>query len=78
MKTAPKNLSQVRNALCDMYAEVMNDRRMSVQVTEGANALGKVIGSCKVHLEACKISGTKMEGEWKEFIMGDTTPKPTK
>ena len=66
--TKPTTLFEVQNALSDMYVSVMNDRNRCAQVHEGANALGKVNGACKIHLEACKLAGSPPTGEWKEFL----------
>jgi hypothetical protein len=68
--TRPKTLSEVRDGLCQMYADVMNDPRRAVQVHEGANALGKSIAACKQHLEFCALSAKKPDGEWARFIGG--------
>ena len=70
MTTQPKTLSEVRDGLAAMYAEVMNDPRRCAQVHEGANALGKVVGACKVHLEACKLNKQTVTGDWASFITG--------
>ena len=64
----PDTLREVRDGLSKMYADVMNDRRMCPQVHEGANALGKVINTCRAHLEACKLAGKKPSGEWMEYM----------
>jgi len=66
----PQTLSEVRDGLCQMYADVMGDPRRSLQVHEGANALGKVIGTTKVYLEYCALSKTKPNAEWTKFIGG--------
>jgi hypothetical protein len=70
MKTVKSaaSLVEVRDQLCQMAADVMSDRNMCVQIHEGANALGKVIGSCKVYLEHCALAEIKPEGEWSRFI----------
>lgn len=64
----PTTLAEVRDGLCQMYVEVMSDPRRCAQVHEGANALGKVIGACKTHLEYCKLAAAKPGGDWKRFI----------
>jgi hypothetical protein len=51
-----------------MYADVMADPRRIPQVHEGANALGKVVGSAKVYLEYCALAGKKPSDEWDTFI----------
>ena len=73
MKTAgqAKTLGEVRDQLCGIAAEVMGDRRMCAQVHEGVNALGKVVGSCKVHLDYCKLAGSKPTGDWGKFMSED-------
>ena len=63
-----KTLSEVRDALCAMAEEVQKDPRRCAQVHEGANALGKVIGSCKVYLEAVKLNNGRPSGDWKKFM----------
>ena len=70
MNTAPKpkTLADVRDELCKMYAIVMDDPRRCAQVHEGANALGKSIGACKIYLEYCKLASTQPRGDWKKFI----------
>lgn len=70
MPKKPTSLSEVRDGLCQMYEDVMSDSRKAPQVHEGANALGKVIASCKVHLEHCKIAKEKPTDEWSKFIKG--------
>lgn len=65
----PNNLTQVRDSLCQMYADVMNDPRRAVQVHEGANALGKVVNTCKIYLQYCELAKEKPDGDWKKFIV---------
>ena len=64
----PKTLAEVRDGLCQMYADVMGDPRKAGMVHEGANALGKAVGSVKVYLEYCALSGKKPDGDWARFI----------
>jgi len=64
----PKTLAEVRDGLCQMYADVIMDPKRAIQVHEGANALGKVIGSVKVYLEYCALSAKKPDGDWARFI----------
>ena len=64
----PKSLSEVRDGLCGLYQEVMGDPRRSNQVREGCNALGKVVGACKTHLEYCALSKKTPVGDWAKFI----------
>lgn len=64
----PKTLAEVRDALCQMYADVMDDARRAPQVHEGANSLGKAINATKVYIEFCALSGSKPSGEWAHFI----------
>ena len=64
----PSNLSEVRDGLCQMYADVIADPRRAVQVHEGANALGKVVNTCKIYLQYCDLAKVKPDGEWKKFI----------
>lgn len=66
--TKAKTLADVRDQLCEMAAMVMQDPRRCAQVHEGANALGKVVGACKVYLEHCALSDKKPEGDWNRFI----------
>ena len=66
--TKAKTLAEVRDQLCDMAAQVMADPRRCNQVHEAANALGKVVGSCKVYLEHCALSEKKPDGDWSRFI----------
>ena len=72
----PKNLADVREALCSMYSQVMDDRRMAPQVHEGANAMGKTISACKTHLMAAKLCGQQPDGDWKEFMLSNKS-EPT-
>jgi len=65
----PTNLMEVNKATLELYQAVRNDRRMALQVKEGANALGKSISTCKVHLEACKMAKIELDGEWKDFMV---------
>ena len=64
----PKTLSEVRDALCQAYTEVMTDVRRVPQVHEASNALGKVVGTCKIRLEAASLSGEKLTGDWANFM----------
>ena len=68
MSKTAKTLAEVRDQLCEMAAQVMADPRRVPQVHESANALGKVIGSCKVYLEHCALSEKKPNGDWGRFI----------
>ena len=70
MKT-PKTLSEVRDGLCQMYADVMGDPRKAALVHEGANALGKAVNATKVYLEHCALAKTKPNPEWTRFIEGN-------
>lgn len=64
----PKTLGEVRDSLCEMYEQVMSDARRAPQVHEGANALGKAIGACKMHLEYCALKKIAPSGDWESFI----------
>ena len=70
MKT-PKTLAEVRDGLCQMYADVMGDPRKAPLVHEGANALGKTIAATKTYLEYCALAKTKPNGDWERFITGN-------
>ena len=61
-------MAEVRDGLCQMYADVMGDPRRAAQVHEGANALGKAIASAKVYLEYCALSKSRPDGDWARFI----------
>lgn len=65
---APTNLTEVRTSFASLYQEVMTDRAMVPQVKEGANCLGKLISTCKVHLECAKLSRVTPSQEWREFM----------
>ena len=69
MKT-PKTLAEVRDGLCQMYADVMGDPRKAALVHEGANALGKAVAATKVYLEHCALAKTKPNADWSRFIEG--------
>ena len=64
----PGTLAEVRDGLCQMYADVMNDPRKAAQVHEGANALGKAVNACKIFVQYCEMTKEKPQGEWKRFI----------
>ena len=64
------DLSEVRDELCRIAAEVMDDARRAPQAHEAANALGKVINSCKVYLEYCALAKDKPNADWGKFIAG--------
>lgn len=64
----PETLAQVRDELGHLYVQVMGDQRMCGQVSEGANALGKMIHAGKLHLEALAASKQRPTGEWATFL----------
>ncbi len=64
----PGTLAEVRDGLCQMYADVMSDPRRAPQVHEGTNALGKAVNSCKVYVQFCEMAKVKPSGEWARFI----------
>ena len=68
----PETLAAVRDELSHLYVQVMGDQRMCGQVSEGANALGKMISAGKLHLEAVIVSKRKPEGEWATFLGVDS------
>ena len=64
----PKTLAEVRDALCQMYSDVMGDPRKAGMAHEGANSLGKCIGAAKVYLEYCAMSRKQPDAEWARFL----------
>ena len=56
---APSNMNELRLHLAQMYADVTNDRNMVPQADTAANVAGKIIGICKLELEAATLTGSK-------------------
>ena len=56
----PLSLPALRDHLCEMYADVSNDRAMVPQADAAANVAGKIINISKLEMEACKLSGEKL------------------
>lgn len=63
-----RSLAGVRDECCRLAASVMQDPRRCIQVHEAANAYGKAISACKIHLEYCALAGVKPDEEWARFI----------
>ena len=68
--TAPQSLHELRQQLCEMYADVSNDRAMVPQADAAANVAGKIINITKLQLEATKLSGKALEGAPAGFLTG--------
>ncbi len=71
---APQSLHELREQLCQMYADVSNDRAMVPQADSASNVAGKIINITKLQIEAAKISG-KGESMGNGFLLG---PSPEK
>lgn len=72
---APKSLHELRQQLCQMYADVTNDRAMVPQADSASNVAGKIINITKLELEAARMTGKKDYN--KQFLLGtDTDGKP--
>lgn len=67
MKKA-ESLSEVRDQCCQLASDVMNNPKVAMQVHEAANALGKAIKACTVHLEQCALQKKSASPEWAKFI----------
>lgn len=65
---APKSLGELRENLCDMYADVSNDRAMVPQADAASNVAGKIINITKLELEAAKLAGRKVVAP---FLLSD-------
>ena len=68
--TAPTDLHELRQQLCDMYADVSNDRAMVPQADAAANVAGKIINITKLELEAAKVSGREIGAAPRRFLLG--------
>jgi len=53
----PESLSELRDSLCQLYADVSNDRAMVAQADAAANVAGKIINITAMEIEAYKLSG---------------------
>ena len=56
-----KNITQLREELCDAYLWVKDDPRRANQVKEMANTAGKIIASVTIQLEYCHLRKEKPE-----------------
>ena len=73
--TAPQSLHELRQQLCEMYADVSNDRAMVPQADAAANVAGKIINISKLELEAAKLTGKALESGPAEFLTGGMAEK---
>ena len=75
MIQAPVSLAELRNQLCQMYADVSNDRAMVAQADSASNVAGKIINITRLELEALKISGRKPGNNSSAFLLSENTEK---
>ena len=68
--TAPKNLHELRLRLCEMYADVSNDRAMVPQADSASNVAGKIINITKLELEAARLAGKDLGTFNNQFLLG--------
>jgi hypothetical protein len=67
MIKAPNSLHELREQLCQMYADVSNDRAMVPQADSASNVAGKIINITKLEIEASRIAGHKNNNK---FLLG--------
>ena len=63
----PKSLHELRAELCQMYADVSNDRAMVPQADSASNVAGKIINITKLEIEAARMAGKKPS---PQFLLG--------
>lgn len=68
----PESLSELRASLCQMYADVSNDRAMVAQADAAANVAGKIIHITQLELEAYKLGGKTGKLD-KKFLLSEGT-----
>jgi hypothetical protein len=71
----PENLHDLRKHLCEMYADVSNDRAMVPQADAAANVAGKIINITKLELEAARMAGKDLGALPKQFLLGEKEGK---
>ena len=64
---APESLNDLRDHLCQIYADVSNDRAMVPQADAAANVAGKIINITKLEIEAAKLAGRTVS---ERFLLG--------
>jgi hypothetical protein len=72
---APTNLHELRMQLCQMYADVSNDRAMVPQADAASNVAGKVINITKLELEAARFAQREVN---EQFLLGGAEKKESK
>ncbi len=68
--TAPTSLHELRLKLCEMYADVSNDKAMVPQADAAANVAGKIINITKLELDAAKLTGRAIADAPAAFLAG--------
>ena len=68
---AIKNMTELRDELCEVIEQVKKDRRYVPQATEITNAAGKIINTLRVEMEYYKLSKTVPTAS--TFLIGETT-----
>jgi hypothetical protein len=64
----PQSLHELREQLCQMYADVSNDRAMVPQADSASNVAGKIINITKLELDAARMAGKKPA---TQFLLGE-------
>jgi len=57
--TAPKDISDLRDILCDEIDKLRNDKTTAANVNAVTNATGKILSTIKVQMEYAKLTGIK-------------------
>ena len=68
---APQSLHELRMRLCEMYADVSNDRAMVPQAATASHVAGKIINITKLELEGARLAGRKLTGAPASFLLGE-------
>ena len=66
----PQSLHELRAQLCQMYADVSNDRAMVPQADSASNVAGKIINITKLEIEASRLAGKNADNK---FLLGEGT-----
>ena len=64
---APTNLHELRQQLCEMYADVSNDSAMVPQADAASNVAGKIINITKLELESARFAKREIN---EQFLLG--------
>ena len=64
----PQSLHELRMQLCQMYADVSNDRAMVPQADSASNVAGKIINITKLEIEASRLAGKNADNK---FLLGE-------